>query len=232
MPDESVTPSELERLVAEAEGAAQAPVTDNKKKPCVHIDTKSINQVVFDAAAWPRKCPTCLEWFCELCSSTLDPKYCRLCLSEADAALVEEPLKDEEGVVHTGRVMHPDPNAKFFQPRFGTLCKTLSEMTSGELTSFVDYYKDLVKQAEKALDFRRIVLGAAQLESTERDARERRRLRTLKTPTPKTLTVSKTNGKPVKAPAMDLLKMLEALKQIDVNRAAKAAAQAKPKEGN
>jgi len=208
---QSEPPSQLEQLMAEAERTAVTPVTDHLK-PCDH----STESKVF-------KCPTCLWAFCPDCASTLDPKYCRLCLSEPDVHFVEKPLKDEDGVVHEGRELTPDPNARFFQPRFGTLCKTISEMREAELEEYINYYRNLVKQAETALDFRRVVLGSAQLELSQRQDATRRRLRADKTKYPvKTLTVNKDGaGKKKTAGVADMIKMLEMLKQLQKNREAK-----------
>lgn len=214
MPDEvQQQPSELERLVAEAEASAVIPVTD-VPKPCNHpVETKT------------RKCPTCLWSYCDLCASPLDPTYCRNCLNEPDAHLKEEPLIDDEGVQHEGRHLTPDPNARFFQPRFGTLAKTISQMTEADLEDYIKRYKDLVKQAETALDFRRVVLGSAQIELSQRQDATRRKLRTDKTKYPiKTLTIDKNGNQKKKAVSTaDLVKMLEMLKAIDANRKKKAA---------
>lgn len=211
--------SELERLVAEAEQAATVPVTDHPK-PCEHIQVMS--GIVYT------KCPTCLWMFCDLCASVLDPKYCRLCLPVAEGEFKTDPLIDEDGVTHEGRVMHMDPNSRFFQPRFGTLARCIADMRDNDLEEYIKYYQDLVHQAERALDFRRVVLGSAQLESSQRADTRRRQLRADKTKFPvKILTVAKDgSGKKKTASADAMLKMLEALKQLQKNRAAKAAANA------
>ena len=223
MPDElkqaaSDNPSELERLVNEAESAVKVPVTDNPK-PCQHVsatcNSHDDNTI--------RKCATCLWDFCPLCASHLDPQYCHLCLAEPDVHFVQKPLVDEDGVTHEGRELQPDPNARFFQPKFGTLCKTISEMREAELEEYINYYRNLVKQAETALDFRRVVLGSAQLELSQRQDATRRKLRADKTKYPvKTLTVDKNGaGKKKTAGVADMIKMLEMLKQLQKNREAK-----------
>jgi hypothetical protein len=212
---ESEQPSQLEQLMAEAEVATAVPVTDHPK-PCQHIQVMS-NQVY-------KKCPTCLWHFCDDCASTLDPQYCHLCLTEPDVRFEQKPLVDEDGVTHEGRELVVDPSARFFQPRFGTLCKTISDMREAELEEYIQYYRNLVKQAETALDFRRVVLGSAQLELSQRQDAARRKLRTDKTKYPiKTVTVAKdgTGKKTVKASLADMAKMLEMLKQLQKNREAK-----------
>jgi len=212
--------SELERLMAEAEVArAQSAATPTQVEhppiKCTHAFD--------DPSLLTRKCKTCVYEYCNICASILDPAFCKTCLSEPDAELKQSPLVDEDGVVHEGRVLTPDPNARFFQPRFGTLSKTISEMSEPELEDYIKRYRDLVKQAETALDFRRVVLGSAQLELSQRQDATRRRLRADKTKYPvKTLTVNKDGaGKKKTAGVADMLKMLEMLKQLQKNREAK-----------
>jgi hypothetical protein len=90
-------------------------------------------------------------------------------------------------------------------------------MSDYELESHIDYYKDLVRQAEKALDFRRVVLGSSQLESEQRKAIKRRHLAADKTVYPiKTVSLDKTTGKQVKKTASlaDMTAMLAALNKL------------------
>lgn len=237
MPDElsqqaQEQPSELEALIHEAEKSAQRdPIkSTNPDRPQPPDEPKCEHTGTFYPER--KRCKTCGLLICPMCWSVLDPDFCRGCLNDKDAVIIEEPLKDVDGVVHEGRVLHPDPQARFFQPRFGTLAKTLIEMTDDELYKYIEDYKNLVTQAERALDFRRVVLGSAQLEQAQRMDRKRRELRADKTKYPvKTLTVDK-SGKTVKKTASlaDLAKMLEALKQIDINRKKKAEAAIAQKE--
>lgn len=207
----------LAHLIAEAEQQANVPVIDHPK-PCSHLLgllNKDANPGEFLDNA--KRCPTCLWSFCEDCASTLDPRYCRLCLSEPSANLIETPLKDTDGVTHEGRVLTPAPTAVFFQPRFGTLAKTISDMSQRELEDYIQQYKELVRQAERALDFRRVVLGASQLEHSQRADSERRKLQADKTKYPvRTVSIDKTTGKQVKktASTVDLLGMLKALEAL------------------
>lgn len=233
----SEKPSELEQLIAEAEFAANDSLAGQVKhhpKPCPHIR----EHTAADAEAGrvtDRICPTCCFWFCDQCASQLDPKYCHLCLPETEGQFVTEPLVDADGVTHEGRVIHVDPQSQFFQPRFGTLAKSISEMRDIELDRYIDYFKHLVKQAETALDFRRVVLGSAELEKSQRADKERRRLRADKTKYPKkTLTVDKKTGKPSKEASAEALAkmaaMLLALKSRMAAKAATPAPAAKPPE--
>lgn len=188
-------PSELELLIHEAEASAQRdnPASTNTERqqvshPCQHTDTFPSER---------KRCRTCGMLLCPMCWSPLDPEFCRDCLSDADATLIEERvIVDVEGVKHEGRVLHPDPQARFYTPKFGTLAKTIAEMDDNELTDYIKRYQDLVRQAERALDFRRVVLGSSQLEQSQRNDVKRRALRADKTKyTVHTLTLDKTTGK-------------------------------------
>lgn len=220
MPDETQssgssldTNNDLESLVAEAEQQAALPVIDHPR-PCPHTFDESTHL----------KCPTCLWSFCTLCASSLDPRYCHLCLSEPAAELLDLPLIDRDGISHDGRVLSPAPGATFFSPRLdlpcNTLLKTISQMSDSEVDDYVTQYKDLVRQAERALDFRRVVLGASQLEQSQRKDITQRKLRSDKTKyVVKTITMDTRTGKQVTKTASaqklgDMLKMLEALQKL------------------
>jgi hypothetical protein len=222
--DAKPQPETLEDLFQEAEEQAKTPVVD-QLPPCQHVNSK------YNVASDPdvHKCPTCLWDFCPDCASILDPRYCRLCVSEAAVELIQEPLVDTEGhVLEHARKLTPAPTATFFKPRLGTLARKLSEMSDPELEDFVKQYIELVKQAELVLDTRRVVLGSAKMESAQRDDIKRRRLRADKRKWPvKTTSV----GKPVtQAVKMDMLRMIEALRLLKVKKDAEAAAKAVDKK--
>jgi hypothetical protein len=215
MPDETQASetSQLESLIHEAEQQAATPVNDHPK-PCPHT---------FDVTSHT-KCPTCLWSFCTLCASSLDPRYCHLCLSDPATELIQEPLVDTDGVIHEGRVLKPAPTASFYFPRLdlpcNTLLKTLSEMTISEEEEYIKQYKDLVRQSELQLDRRRVVLGAAQLDIEQKKSNEQRRLRADKTKFPiRTVSIDKQTGKQtIRTASMsqlaDALKALEALQML------------------
>jgi hypothetical protein len=232
MPDAADATRPLDELISEAEQAAQVPVVDHPK-PCPHVTADSVNAHVHNlvATATQRKCPTCLWWFCDSCASTLDPQFCNLCLTESIAELRSEPLVDAEGVQHAGRHITPTPvtvDTGFFSPRIdvngATLCKTINEMSDFDLEQYVTHYKNLVQQAERTLDFRRVVLGTAQLESAQRKDNAARKLRVDRTKYPvKTLELDPKTGKPKAKPAsagklMDMLQMLAALQALKQNK--------------
>lgn len=218
--------SDLEKLISEAEASAQRDRIESTSvfKPqipvaaCTHENTMPFER---------KRCKTCGALICPLCWSILDPNFCRACLNESDAELKSQPLTDTEGVTHEGRVIQPAPNSKFFAPRFGTLAKSISEMSDLDLEAYIRSYKELVRQAEVALDFRRVVLGSSQLEQAQRSDKQRRLLRNDKTKyAVKTLTVDKNTGKPKKqaASTADLVRMMEALRQLSENRLKKEQA--------
>lgn len=116
-----------------------------------------------------RICGTCHGAFCDQHSSMLDPAFCIVCLNEPQAEIkVTEGITDAEGVKHQGRDLQPTGEV------FGTMCKRISEMSEYQLRAHVDYYKDLVRQAERTLDFRRTILGATQIELNQREDAIRR----------------------------------------------------------
>jgi hypothetical protein len=209
-PSDGNNPDSLEALFQEAEQQATTPVVDHPK-PCLHTFDESTHL----------KCPTCLWSFCSLCASSLDPRYCNLCLSDPATELIQEPLIDKDGVQHEGRVLHPAPTASFFFPRLdlpcNTLLKTLSEMTIPEEEEYVKQYKDLVRQAELQLDRRRVVLGAAQLDLEQKKSNEQRKLRSDKNKYPiRTVSIDKKTGKQVtrQASMTQLADALRALEQL------------------
>lgn len=179
-----------------------------KQIPCDHVDN-----------TMRRLCPICKELFCPDCSATIDPSCCRLCLKETDAELHGGPLVDQDGVTHEGRLLTPGPV-------FGTLAKRVSEMTEYELEQHVERYKGLIKQAETALDFRRVTLAMGQMEQAQRADQQRRRLRGVKVPRARTIGVPADPSKPKKA-APDLTRMVQMIQAIQKLRDLKNK-QAKP----
>lgn len=220
-------PESLDNLIAEAE-RVQRPAIEHTPTKCSHA---------FDNPSIPtRKCKTCAFIYCDLCASILDPSYDKYCLNEPAAELKELPLRDADGVIHEGRHLQPAEGATFYQPRFGTLSKTISEMSDSELEDYVKQYIELVRQAERALDFRRVVLGSAQLEISQREHIKQRKLRADKTKYPvKTVILDPKTNKPVSknASVAQLAQMMQALVQLKLlkdqqakKKAAEAAAKA------
>lgn len=217
MPDAEPKQDALEQLFEEAETAAKAPVSD-KPRPCNH--TRAVED-----GLEVRTCPICLWPFCEMCASQLDPKYCHNCLPADKPLFDEKPLVDEDGVQHEGRVITPSPELKL---RLTTTSKAIAEMSGPELENFVKHYKELVHQAEVALDYRRVVLGSAELEVSQRAAAEKRRLRAIKVQTgTKTVSVGpakpgapKSKDKPstVKMDPAKILAALAALRKLKQNK--------------
>lgn len=215
----------LEKLFREAEdGATLAPDLAHANPGvarCGHFTNELVNSTHVI-----RKCISCGHPYCEDCESPLDPNSCKHCLPPDSSMFSEAPLVDDEGVTHAGRVITPSPELKL---RLTTTAKAISDMDSAELEKFIQQYKTLVKQAELALDYRRVVLGGAELEKSQRAQAERRRLRAQKTPTVQRNVAAGPNTTPKRrksdAPGGGLspLQMLEAMRKLGDLAKAKAA---------
>lgn len=231
MPDE-ITPEtaaaqsaqqndDLEKLFAEAEAKGFAKSTQNTMQ-CKHCQQTT-----------HRVCPTCKGPYCLDCASFISPEYCKLCLQEPDVKLDELPLKDEDGVTHDGRELKPSPEATFYQPRLDITVpdaegkphlQQIFEMTPYQLEGFIQKYQELVRQSEKALDFRRIMLGAAKVHKADLQDAERRRLRQDKTKYPvRTVSIDPKTGKQVakQVSTANLQKLVEVLAMIQKQKEAK-----------
>jgi len=159
-------------------------------------------------------CSTCHGAFCDAHASPLDSTFCDVCLSVPDAELKVMPLKDADGETHEGRDLIPGP-------AYATFATRISKMSQYELEAYIHKYKDLIKQAETLLDFRRVAKGMLEVEKRQREDIQRRRLRGVKVPRPQVASASATASasapaaKPKAKASFDaatLMKMLEALK--------------------
>jgi hypothetical protein len=230
MPDSDAStpttqPSELEKLIQEAEAHTKTAGHDNnadtdaetyppnKTTKCDHAGSDLHSR---------RWCRSCKELICQFCWSVLDSNYCTGCMQNVDLKVEETTLVDDEGVTHTGRLLTPSYgyNTLRWAPNGKTTAKALAEMSRGELEDFVDAYKQAVHEAEQALDFRRIRLSSAQLELDERRDAERRALRADKTKyAVKTVSLDPKTGKQTKSTvptqkALDMLKAIEMLRKL------------------
>lgn len=188
-------------VVTGAEGASPATTdrgpTADAVQECSHPDTIPPQR---------GNCSICHKVICHLCASPMDPVACRDCLSEESVTMKESPLVDQDGVTHEGRLLTPGPT-------FNTLARSIADMTTIELEDHIKRYKSLIKQAETALDFRRVSLGMAQVEMGQRQDQQRRRLRGIKVPRARTVSVSDPS-KPAPKPAPNLMQMAKAIEQI------------------
>lgn len=226
-------PEDLEKLFEEA----QLPQEPQATLDPALTDTNAVANAVNDSenhgthpkpcssecsAGLPtRTCPTCFWPFCDNCASTLDKTYCKLCLVEPIIELKQLPLTDIDGVTHEGRVLVPT-EPTYNKIRFGTLSKSISEMSDHELESHIDLYKHLIKQAETLLDTRRVIIGSMQIEKAQRADAARRALREDKRKYPvKTVAVG-TDGKTKTSLAslMKMMEMMQKLEQIQKNKKA------------
>jgi hypothetical protein len=239
MPDEKPDVNSLADLISEAELAPpeQSPSNLAVNEAAVRqlSDPETPPSTIDDVSAcshegtFPHQrafCRQCKRLICPQCCSALDSMYCVTCLSRIDLKNEVQTVPDDDGIMHnvTHIQVTPAYNTIRWIPEGKTTAKALADMDESELFEFVRAYKDAVREAERALDFRRIRLGSAQLELDERREQTRRKLRADKTKFPiKTVTVDSTGKKVTKTAnagqMMEMLKMLQALK---ASKAAKA----------
>jgi hypothetical protein len=209
MPDDKVVNSDLEQLINEAETKHT-----NETPECDHANSDTHSR---------RWCRSCKKLICQFCWSVLDANYCSPCMMNVDLKVDNVIKSDDDGVEHHGRQLTPTQgfNTLRWIPNGKTTAKLLSEMSSDELSDYVDNYKQAVHDAERALDFRRIRLSAGQLELDERHDQQRRALRADKTKYPvRTVSIDPKTGKHAKSASttanverlLSMMKMLEALK--------------------
>lgn len=119
-------------------------------------------------------CPSCHEPFCKIHSAEIDPAYCIDCLTAAKVQIDRAPLIDAEGVTHNG------VQITVSGPVFKTSAQRISEMDDDQLAIHIDEVKTRIKHWEVALQYARIDLSMAELESEERQEKLRRKLRGVK----------------------------------------------------
>jgi len=180
-------------------------------------------------------CRQCKKLICPQCCSALDSLYCAACMSAIDLRSEDKIVTDDDGVAHTGKQITVTPayNTIRWIPEGKTTAKALSDMDESELFEFIRQYKDAVREAERALDFRRIRLGSAQLELDERREQTRRKLRADKTKfNIKTVTVDKVTGKKVtqtkSVSTPQMMQMLQALQALKAMKTKPQQTQQKP----
>lgn len=115
-------------------------------------------------AAPASHCIKCGKDFCPEHLSMLDNEYCGVCLPLTSAETRDEPLVDEEGVTHKGR--HIIVTGEIYQ----TQARAISDRTDEELEVWISHYQELVKDAEKTLEYRRIMKGILLIEKADRQS--------------------------------------------------------------
>lgn len=113
-------------------------------------------------AAPASPCIKCGQDFCPEHLSMLDNEYCNNCLPLESAGTKDEPLVDEEGVTHKGR--HIIVTGEIYQ----TQARAISDRTDEELEIWISHYQELVRDAEKTLEYRRIMKGILLIERADR----------------------------------------------------------------
>ena len=109
-------------------------------------------------------CIKCGASFCPDHLSPLDEEYCINCLTMKSAETRDEPLVDEEGVTHKGR--HIIVTGEIYQ----TQARAISDRTDEELEIWITHYQELVRDAEKTLEYRRIMKGILLIERADRQS--------------------------------------------------------------
>lgn len=118
---------------------------------CIHCDSAAIST-----------CSKCGFNFCSEHLSILDNEFCKSCLTVESAETRDEPLVDEEGITHKGR--HIIVTGEIYQ----TQARAISDRTDEELEIWISHYQELVRDAEKTLEYRRIMKGILLIEQADR----------------------------------------------------------------
>ena len=121
-------------------------------------------------------CIQCHRVYCPHYASEIDNNFCRVCLTESQATIHTQPLKDVEGIAHEGKWMFPTGSI------YKTLPRAISEMSDSEAETYFVYMKEQIKNAETTLQYRRIAGSVVELEIEHRKVLESRRLRGIKLP--------------------------------------------------
>lgn len=119
-------------------------------------------------------CKTCQRPYCSHHKSEMDDSLCVECVNTKNTLVKSEELVDEEGVHKQGRHIVLSGEA-WMRSR-----ELISNMTDVELEAKIKAYQEAVWEAEKVLDYRRIMLGQAQHEGAERYSKKLSRLRLIK----------------------------------------------------
>jgi len=112
----------------------------------------------------------CGKMVCNSCLSDLDPTLCKLCgnpnLEFTVSPLIEETLNEKTGqmdkIVHHGRLFIPVGTAMM------TTCGKISAMSDELLEKNLEEYAGFVKEAEEALDRRKVTKSMLQNEKADR----------------------------------------------------------------
>ncbi len=109
----------------------------------------------------------------------LDNEYCATCLPLESAGTKNEPLVDEEGVTHKGR--HIIVTGEIYQ----TQARAISDRTDEELEIWISHYQELVRDAERTLEYRRIMKGILLIEQADRQSTASRIIARIRIPAAK-----------------------------------------------
>lgn len=122
-------------------------------------------------------CRICGNLYCENHASEAEPTFCKNCTATPKLEITEKPLIDEDGVQHNGREISIKGETWYSQ------CRIISELSEVELPQWVDKYRMMLHDAERAKEYRQIMLSALELEQADRAHTKARALRYVKVPT-------------------------------------------------
>jgi hypothetical protein len=107
-------------------------------------------------------CKHCGQEFCQIHRSKYNPKLCSSCATDSNMQLEVGPITESDGATHQGRQFKLIGEG---WPRAVTL---LSEMTDEELEAHINELDIRLKEAQKTLDYTRILKSAAEFDKSQR----------------------------------------------------------------
>lgn len=170
MPDDPVNP--VNDSAASAESLTEQDIAEAEASVITEASSTDFSCKMTGCAEVAEQiCPKCKHPYCPKHASEVDPDFCFTCCTPADIITEKKPLVDEDGVTHLGASIAPSG------PAFKTLMQRIADMTDETLRAHIRMWQEKVKEAERVLDYRRIALGACQLELEEKEAIARRKLK-------------------------------------------------------
>jgi len=108
-------------------------------------------------------CSMCQRPYCPEHTSPMDKNLCVECVNTSNTGITSEPLVTEDGVTKQNARKIILNGEAWMRSR-----KLIANMTDIELESYISAHQEAVYEAEKVLDYRRIMLGHAKHEGAER----------------------------------------------------------------
>ena len=117
------------------------------------------------------QCRHCGQDFCNLHRSRYDARYCADCVSDETLKTRDEPLVDDDGVTHPGRVI------KLIGQGWPHHMEMISSLSEEQLDARIIELRRLLEDAIRTSEFFRITLCAAEFDKEERYRSKIRKLR-------------------------------------------------------